>query len=231
MVGLWVLMASCQTRHELQGYGVAKGFEAYVPARIALAPCHLWPAAGEAWVGTNLDELCRRGDQAVAAGFDQQPYLQGLSPALVEQLFVAEQQADWLKRSTKIWSEALIGCPEQSPGPLQYQRCVANKSTWQVFLSSLGTITRNSDALLLPLVITSFEKRWNDRGITNAQRSASLELLLVATHSGELLWSGKGEGTVTSKQASGDGAYPSWERVYEHLFSPVLWKDFPGRKR
>ncbi len=225
-------MTNCQTGPEAQIYGVHQGYEAFVPARTAIAASQAWPRLNTNKANANLGELCQRFDQEVAAGFDQQPYLQGLAPSLVTQLFTSKEQGDWQSHMHNLWLRAIHGCSEQSPGPRQYRNCIAPLPEWQIFLAKFAGLIRNSDTLLLPLVLAYGEEQEDRRGIFSAKRYADLELLLIATNNGELLWSGKGTGAVSVKQAGINQeypAYPPWERLYEHLFSPLLWRDFPGR--
>jgi hypothetical protein len=244
---LTLLNTQCQTPSPSSAQGIEAGFEAYIPARIAIAPCALWPTPAtqrqvEKLSAFSTQELCTRFDSFVAAGFEQQPYMSGLAPQLVQELAVAKRQAQWQHEAMAIWQKSLARCSEEGSAAADlYQRCVAASPEWEIWLAAFGRTIQHSDALLLPLIVEVAEQHGDDRGILLSSRRLKLVQLLIATDSAKLIWSRYGEASALNKrpvpikersQEVSDAdypAYPDWPLLHQRIFTPNFWKDFPGR--
>ena len=95
IVGVLALLAelSCVHNFDTVGYGLSHDSQSYIPARIAVLGCRPWPngARVKKQPITNTEEgdlkvLCEAYDKYVLQGFAGQPYMRGISPAVVDKL-------------------------------------------------------------------------------------------------------------------------------------------------
>ena len=120
LVLLWMAsVGACAHRVDTVPFGVQENQASYIPARTAVLPCRHWPNGarikGQLMSDADPQELkilCAEFDRFVLAGFQGQPYMRGLSPAVVQKLLerAAPRNAD---RSGTETSQR----EEQTPGP------------------------------------------------------------------------------------------------------------------
>jgi hypothetical protein len=241
LIALLPLLTYCQTTTKDLPAGVSAAFSGYVPARIAVLPCRSWPdGAHFAERGLSnttkdiLERLCLRFDQFVLAGFKDQPYMRGFSPSSLEKMLSSSNQADLLGRMDREWVFAEDSCLDCKNAQSFYVSTIAKRLGWKKWLSTLSENARFADALLIPTVMTSFEKTYMDRGVRVHMRGAKISLILVDTSNGILLWSGDRMATADS-QLFPDGTAsnpppPEWGLVEDRLFTEDVWREFPGRQ-
>jgi hypothetical protein len=244
LVGLLLsCVAGCVTTGtEEPSYGVQSGHEGFVPARIAIMPCQKWPVGTQLKQRANVNvasdpipEICERFDREVLAGFERQPYMKGFSPKFVRKALESSSQKDALLALPKLWTLGGAGCTEAHTPVACYSRSVSQVPAWNAWLATVSNATRHADAVLLPLVTEAREEHLNIRGLDMAERSLSLELFLVSTNRGELLWAGGRTVRDSTKRLAGEKpleslTYPAWDQILSLVFNATLWRDFPGRQ-
>lgn len=236
-LGLWSLTSSCiSTPAE---YGIQDQAVAFIPARIAVLPCKVWPR-GLNYKGLPLSniasekiqDLCTKTDSFIIDGFTDQPYMRGISPSIVSQLLEKNEKPELLdEMSQTLLSES--GCSDCNSPITYYKKAISDQKDWRIWLNSFSRAVANSDAVLLPFVIFSYEGRTNDRGIETSYRQAGLLLFLIDTNSGKLVWAGGRQAEIKNQGEPYDSKkpdIPSWQALEQRLFVSDIWQDFPGRQ-
>jgi hypothetical protein len=236
-LSLWSLTSSCvSTPAE---YGIQDQAVAFIPARIAVLPCKIWPR-GLNYRGLPLSntgdekmqELCTKTDAFIIDGFAGQPYMRGISPNVVAQLLAKNEKSDLLDTM----SQTLLsddGCSDCNSPITYYKKAITDQNDWRIWLNSFSRAVANSDAVLLPFVIFSYEGRINDRGIETSYRQAGLLVFLIDTNSGKLVWAGGRQAEIKHQGEPYDSKkpdIPSWQALEQRLFVSDIWQDFPGRQ-
>lgn len=237
------LTTACITATQTDaGYGVQSGHEGFVPARIAILPCQLWPSSSPFKSYTapvvpkaTLDRLCERFDREIVGGFERQPYMKGFTPRFVKKSLESAGLSDHLGKLPSLWTPLAPGCTKIPSAPLCYRAHIAALPAWNIWLAQLSEATRHADALMVPMITGVHEERISDRGLELATRSLSVDLLLIDVSRGELLWAGGSAGREAKKRLAGQGPleglpYPEWEEILSLVFTANLWRDFPGRQ-
>lgn len=246
MLAGWIILSvvGCTFAGEgaMRGYGVQDGLEGYIPARIAILGCQFWPNVafyherGPMNVGEAvLQEVCARFDEFVLQGFDRQPYMKGLSPRFVSQSLAAKNLTSPQEMLQKVWAQEGGPCKACVSAPHYYKSKVMMSAAWHIWLGQVSQAVRNADALLLPMVLSLEEARYQERGIAVAERSAEIIMLLIDTASGRMIWAGGRKVHLPEKRLIQDFKIPqleppSWSDVGQRLFVEPVWQDFPGRK-
>ena len=223
-------------------YGVQEGHLSYVPARIATLNCQIWPAGSrfQSLPLSNVDEqqqaaLCTQFDAYVLKSFSDQPYMKGYSPKFVLQQLKEASVPKLPDELATIWAHRRGDCDSCQTVPAFYNASIASRLEWLTWLNKLSKNVRHADAVLLPFVTYSYERRYDDRGLAVAERGAGVTLLLVDTNNGDLLWAGGREASVPHKALAGDPRtqelpLPSWDDISARLYTEPLWSAFPGRQ-
>ena len=220
-------------------YGIQDQAVAFIPARIAVLPCRVWPR-GLNYRGLPLSnsgdekmrELCTKTDAFIIDGFTDQPYMRGISPGVVAQLLEKNEKTNLLDSM----SQTLLsddGCPDCNSPITYYKRAITDQKDWRIWLNTFSRAVANADAALLPFVIFSYEGRINDRGIETSYRQAGLLLFLIDTNSGKLVWAGGRQAEIKDQgepYESKKPDIPSWQALEQRLFVSDIWQDFPGRQ-
>jgi hypothetical protein len=240
-----LLLLSCVTTSQNnEKYGLDPKRVGYVPARIALLPCMFWPTSATKIIDlpTNnrpTDEntsLCEEFDKYVADGFDNQPFMKGLSPKLVERLYnAAGLTPDILSAVAAQWSAKVDDCTDCRSLPSMYKRSIQGRQSWQIWLSKLSSATRGTDALMIPLILSNNTRTEDNRGILESIRSGVIGILLIDTNDGSLIWSGGREAEVIykafAKTTSGKSMKePPLDDLKRRLLTDAIWMSFPGRQ-
>lgn len=230
-------------RHTNQAsYGLQSDNLAYIPARIAVLPCRLWPqTAGYPGMSlSNVDrdrllDICESFDSFIIEGFQGQPYMRGISAGVVKQLLEREGQLDILTEIDEHWRRQTGECAKCNRAIDYYKQVLSARQPWRIWLTGFSRTAYNSDAILFPLLTYVHEGRLDDRGITISFRKIGGLLLLIDTNTGELIWAGGREAEarrqLPRREAGPDEPpLPEWSEVYERLFTIELWQEFPGRQ-
>jgi len=236
------LLGGCTTTKSDGGLGIQSAHVGFVPARIAILPCTTWPE-GSRFKSKPLSNakadtfnlLCASFDKFVLEGFSGQPFMKGFSPNFVQKAFVSAGKNDHLAALTPLLDRHQTDCMECNNIAAFYSRSIANRTPLQMWLAETSTMTRNSDAVLLPTILYAWERRYNDRGVLVLERSASAALLLISTANGDLIWAQSRAAVVPvrileSSLNNQTPTPPEWSTVSGQIFTEHIWADFPGRQ-
>ncbi len=242
---IFLLLTSCLHTAEPEAkFGINPSRKGFVPARIALIPCMTWPA-GSTKVKylplinrprEELSTLCEDLDKYVADGFDNQPYMKGLSPRLIEKLYSSSGMTpSILEAITAEWKGQAGDCQDCKSLPELYVRSIQTRKSWQIWLANFSRATKGADALMVPLVLSVNTRIEDDRGILQSIRSGSVVILLIDTNDGSLLWSGGREAEVVYKALVGSVPRdkmkePPVDDLKRRLLTDAIWIEFPGRQ-
>ncbi len=234
-------LSACVTSSPAK-YGVQANHLAHIPARIAVLPCALWPQ-GALYAGqsktempaTEITEFCSKFDKFVLAGFEGQPYVRGLAPAVVKQLLKRQSNLAQLEQLEPLWFRPTLACASCKDPLAYYKDVLAGREDWRQWLSGISRETTSSDAVLIPFLAEARGEVIDDRGLYFAQRTAKIVLLLIDSNNGELIWIGTKQGELRlpldKKPADPKSvALPSWDELNARIFVPELWAEFPGRQ-
>ena len=232
---------ACTHSDDEISWGIQENHASYVPARIAVLECTVWPngARFEGLPLTNfkesdLSELCSTFNQFVIRGFEGQPYMRGLSPRAVKKALTTADQANYLKEMDGLWIHQSDDCDKCTLAPAFYSKSIANRQAWKMWLTRLSRMTRNADAILIPFITYGSDRSYDDRGIRIHATEAGVALLLIDTNNANLLWAGGRRAQATNKILENQGTAkpepPAKEILYDRLFRSDIWKEFPGRQ-
>ncbi|MFW7377820.1 MAG: hypothetical protein ACOH5I_03290 [Oligoflexus sp.] len=215
---------------------------AYIPARIAVLPCRLWPeqASYREMPLSNIPEdnrreLCQNLDQFVVEGFKNQPYMRGISPSVVLALLEREEKLDILDRIDELWRRQPSDCSNCTNAVSYYKQAISERESWRLWLSEFSRAAFNSDAILIPFITYAHEGRTEERGLSVAYRNGGTILLLIDTNTGALIWAGGREAQARRQlpktQAGPESPeYPAWSELVNRLLIDEIWQQFPGRQ-
>lgn len=218
------------------------GHLGYVPARIAILPCQAWPNPSryQSLPLTNTtkevqDSICKAFNDYVLKGFSAQPYMRGYSPNGVQKALAASEESISTDELTSSWTHLAADCNQCDDFISFYRQSIEPRENWIAFLSKFSKAVHNSDAILLPLLMHSYERKRNDRGLLIAERSAGVAMMLIDTTTGNLLWAGARNALVPNKVLEDrtslqNISFPDWQSSYDRLFIEDLWASFPGRQ-
>lgn len=242
---LILMIASCIHSAEPETkFGINPTRKGFVPARIALVPCMTWPA-GATKVKfmplinrprEELATLCEDLDKYVADGFDNQPYMKGISPRLVDKLYSGAGMSPAIPEAlTSEWKGQAGDCQNCKSIADLYVKSIQPRRSWQIWLANFSKATKGADALMVPLILSVNTRIEDDRGILESIRSGSVAILLIDTNDGSLLWSGGREAEVVYKALIGSVPRdqmkePPLEDLKRRLLTDAIWIEFPGRQ-
>lgn len=249
-IASWLMLgalgtSSCvPTLVEDSPYGIETAKTGYVPARIAVVSCMIWPDRASRVARmpmsnvpqADMQKLCSDYDQYVIGSFDNQPFMKGITPKLTEKFYTAVSPKlsvnDAIAAQWEHKSDDCVGCRTATSF---YHGSIAKRKSWNVWLSDFAKATNGADSLLLPMIIYNNTSRDDERGLTVAKRAAAITLLLIDTNTGELIWSGGREADVVTKVFRDDPrsatlAPPGQDELKKRLFTDALWLEFPGRQ-
>lgn len=242
---LLVIFTSCAHRKwDEVTYGINPARRGFVPARIALLSCARWPDRAtriknipminrpDAEIGT----LCEEFDKYIADGFDNQPFMKGLSTKLVEKLTTTAALTPSLKEVfQEEWRSLAADCQDCPNLPTFYQHSIRTRPQWQVWLTKFSNASKGADAVLIPFVLSTSTRKEDDRGVWRSIRGGTVAMLLIDTNDGSLIWSQARDAEVIYKALSSttkaaDLAEPPYEDIKRRLLTDSLWLEFPGRQ-
>lgn len=243
-LGLLLATACTPTLSEKSPFGIETARTGYVPASIALVSCQIWPDRASRISGmplsniprAEMQKLCTDLDQFIIAGFDNQPFMKGLTQKYVDKLYHAKFPKQGIAESiAHQWEHKSDDCVGCRTATSFYHTSIEARKPWSVWLTEFAKATNGSDSLLLPLIIYNNITHDDERGLVVARRTAGVALLLIDTNTGELIWSGGREAEVVSKVFRDDpraGALdpPDQDELKKRLFTDALWLEFPGRQ-
>lgn len=240
-----ILFISCTSQvPDDAPFGVSPNKAGYIPARMALTSCMTWPERSSRMKNqplstatpAEMQKLCSDFDQFVAAGFENQPFMKGLSPKLVDKLYSSAGLTPSVSVAiAQQWQTKSEDCVTCITPPSFYTVSIAPRKQWNVWLAEFARATKGSDAILIPILVQYGVTHENDRGLVVAKRSAIITLLLVDTTNGDLIWSGGREAEAVSKAFKEDPRSknllpPDPEEMKRRLFTDAVWLGFPGRQ-
>ena len=242
---LALLLMSCVRGQEPDArFGVNPTRTGFVPARIALVPCMTWPAGATRIKNLPMTNrpreevatLCEDFDKYVADGFDNQPFMKGLSPRLVEKLYTAAGMTPAITDAlTTEWKGVSSDCQDCPSLPALYARSIQNRKSYQIWLANFSKATKGADALMVPLLLSENTRIEDDRGILKSIRSGAIAILLIDTNDGSIIWSGGREAEVVYKSlvnttTRAEMKEPPLDDLKRRLFTDAIWLEFPGRQ-
>jgi hypothetical protein len=180
--------------------------------------------------------MCDDFDKYVADGFDNQPYMRGLSPKLTEKLYTSSGLSLPIEGSLATeWKGLATDCQDCKTVPDFYVKSIQDRRPWQIWLANFSKATKGADALMIPILVSMNTRIEDDRGILNSVRSGSIVILLVDTNDGSLLWSGGRKAEVVYKALAnsvprGEMKAPPIEDLKRRLLTDAIWIEFPGRQ-
>ena len=240
---VFLFICSCITQEKNYEYGQQKDFIAYIPAQTALLPCMKWPnkarykglrltnASGE-----TISQFCKDIDQYIMKSFKNQPYVKGYSPKAVQKMLIKNQKPLFIDQLKDIWSIKTQSKSISKQTPLSiYIKNISTTPNWKLWLNELSNMTKYSDAVLIPFIVYAQGKKFDDRGLLIARREIGINLFLIDTSSGEIIWASNR--TVKSQNQNlkinpsiKSPEYPEWAILNKKLLVNSLWIDFPGRQ-
>ncbi len=235
------LVASCVTPEPAR-FGVQDNQLAHIPARIAVFPCRKWPE-GALYVGqkklgiseAEFSQLCTAIDAYVLTGFENQPYMRGLSPSVVKKLLAKNPKSPQIEQLEELWFRPSQACEACRNATSYYKEVLASRTDWRQWLSGISQSTTSSDAILIPFLSEAEGDVINDRGLYYARRHAEIVMLLIDTNNGELIWAGGKKADIRlplEKKPDDPKAVvlPSWEDLLKRVLVPEIFSEFPGRQ-
>lgn len=239
-----LLVAGCITSPDGDlRLGIQPGHQAYVPARIAVLPCQIWPH-GAQFAGWRVSatpqpdaerDLCQAIDQFVIAGFKDQPFMKGYSPTAVQQCLKSGGNEHVLQELAGLWQHQPEDCSGCTHSASFYTRSISGRPAWQRWIQSLSRTCQSVDAVLLPFAFPLHEGIEDQDSRRQAVRQGAVTLLLIDTNSGQLLWAGAREASTAvtldrpESLPHAAATYAPWPDLTQRLLTDVLWIDFPGR--
>ncbi len=232
-------LSSCVSNLLTGTQGIQSEFGAYIPARISVAECQSWPTFASfknlALSNSTKEEnaaLAQAVDEFVLSGFDNQPFMQGLSPKLISKLTSEIQPAIILSNGFENWRPRREVCGNCSDVLSYYRESIVNNAPWRVFLGEWSMRTRHSDAVFIPFIVSFYSNTINDRGVIKAFRTAEIAFFLIDTDTGKLIWGRTRRAEVSNKKLQSDPkdiSLPGIDVLKSRLLTSDLWIDFPGR--
>ena len=245
VLGLTTLLTTCvRNMPPDTKFGINPARTGFVPARIALIPCISWPDRATKIKNMPLinrpkeemAQLCADLDKYVADGFDNQPFMKGLSQKLVEKLYSAAGMAPAISEAiAQEWKALPTDCQDCLNLPSLYNQSVKPRVTWQLWLNKFAAATKGSDALMVPFILSENTRIEDDRGVLESIRSGAITVLLIDTNDGSLIWSGGREAEVIYKALQTSTTKPEMqvpplEDLKRRLLTDAIWLEFPGRQ-
>lgn len=183
-----------------------------------------------------LTALCEDFDKYVADGFDNQPFMKGLSPKLVEKLYASAGMTPNIQEALQNEWKGIAGdCQDCISLPQFYVRSLQNRKSFQIWLANFSRATKGSDALMVPILLSTNTRIEDDRGILSSIRSGAIAILLIDTNDGSIIWSGGREAEVVFKALGNtttrkEMKEPPLDDLKRRLFTDAVWLEFPGRQ-
>ena len=230
----------CQTNNVHESYGIHPDHMGYVPARIAVLNCRLWPT-GARFMSLPLSnvkevvtaEICKKFDPEVLQAFSGQPYMSGFSPNYISKLLEKNNRLGMIDEIDQHWKHQEKDCQKCPNAASFYRHSLQNRDAWKLWLNQFSKEVRYADAVLIPFVMYAKDSKFQDRGLLVAERSARVMLFLIDTNEAALIWSNMREATIPNKaflSLRDNIEPPEWEMLYKRLFTEDLWQGFPGRQ-
>lgn len=233
-------LLSCVTSLPVDRFGVQPDYSSFIPARIAVGECRVWPETSQ-YVGqpktnlapSELEAICARFDQYVLDSFKDQPFMRGFSPKAIQKLLEGSEQKDLMKEIPVLWRPTAIDCRHCTTSPTWYKTMMAGQNNWRLWLNQFSKASRNSDALLMPFIVYARDTKENDRGLIVARRAVGVVMFLIDTNNARLVWSGGREAFVSNQvlqdAPNADVQPPPTADVFARLLVEDVWREFPGR--
>jgi len=188
LIFVFIILSSCLIDNSKNiPYGLQPNHSSYIPARIAIFPCQIWPngARFKSLPISNVplddfNSLCRKLDDFALDGFKGQPYMKGFSPKAVSYLLAKANKKTNFKKINEYWKHLPKDCESCKTIPAFYSHSIANRSEWRIWLNDISKNVRNADAVLIPFITYAYNESFNDRGLLIEKRAA-LSVILILT--------------------------------------------------
>ena len=220
--------------------GLNPEYEGFISSRIATFPCQVWPDnlkfAGKEELGVDLQtqkQACEYFDDFIVEVFKNQPFIKGLSANMTYKVLQQKSKESKLNLS-KIWKN-FEGCSTCANPQTVYVKKIMPDPSWSVWLADLSINIRNADTLLLPFITGIEERSYEEQGILIKRRVLTVALMLIDTDNSKVIWSNFKKTDVAKKtfdtnKNDPEFKYTDWKILYERVFTPQLFIDFPGRQ-
>lgn len=228
---------SCSHSTDQEDYGLHDTSRAYVPARISVLNCILWPKSLKFSNGPSINvnkqlsqKICQKIDKFVIDSFKDQPYMNGYTPKAVKKLLTKSRHPQHLDQIFSIWKSK----EKDLTPPRLYRESISKNKEWIIWLNQFSEYTRYSDSILMPFLLTAEEKKVDNRGIQESQATLHYAFFLINTNTGKLIWSSHKKYTYIEQQNPFTPEAPKpnkdpWSELYRRVLIEHVWKDFPGR--
>jgi hypothetical protein len=172
-------------------------------------------------------ETCQAFDQKVLQAFENQPYMNGLSPRALQKAL--QDQKIKVGDIDQLWQRDASTCQEcKDPGAF-YRKSIAPRVPWRNWLQQVADRTKDGDAILLPFVMTMQQSQFTDRGIPMQRHAGEVAILLIDSRSGALIWYRTRTAILDQLAKPDTAAQDPWNLLRQRLWIPYLWDGFPGR--
>ena len=225
---------SCVTKDSSLSEGTQPSFLGYVPTRIVVFPCRTWPKHAQiaALPAANisnkiLTETCSAFDSKVLQAFENQPYMNGISPKALQK--VLTDHPTKLSDIDQLWERDATTCLDCTDPGAFYRRSIAARIPWRTWLQQIADRTKDGDAILMPFIISMQQNQFTDRGIPMMRHSGTVALLLIDSRNGDLIWFRSRTAILDQLAQSITAAHNPWDLLRQRLWIPYLWDGFPGR--
>ncbi|MGE0173681.1 MAG: hypothetical protein AB7T49_12870 [Oligoflexales bacterium] len=238
---LVLLLWGCVSNPERARSGIQEGYAGFVPARIAVFDCMPWPsvAAFKDLPLSNLNaeqmqQFCKALNDYVIAGFEDQPFMHGISPKVVDELLAAKSGVSFSTQIEKAWARSSDACDKCETPVDYYRQSILKRPNWTLLLSDLSDTLAHADAVLLPMIAYAKTNHYVDRGLDVSEIRAGIVLMLINTSNGELIWASQRDALADKKRLVSDQTQgkeePSLDVLLSRLLTDEMWREFPGKQ-
>ena len=179
-----LFFAGCAITQTALQTGIQSGYEAFIPAQIAILPCQEL-TSGVNYLDKSLTNtykdipfLCKHLDKNVLDAFTAQAYMRGVPPNVIKKMLAENKQTDLLSELKTHW----IPFEQNKKQPKSlieiYRTNIQDKLKWSEWLKTLVYNTHFCDAVLIPFINFSQEKD-DTQGTTITNDSISLSIILI----------------------------------------------------
>lgn len=229
---LFLLLQSCIQGSIGTDIGIRENYRSYIPARTAVLSCVSLESPTNLISEKQRAEFCKSVDLNVLSSFDDQKFMQGYTPSAVESVLKKKKRIDLLKNLISMLSSDFSKCSDCINFSQFYEKNIRTKIEWESLLLEFSKNVFYSDAILIPIIVSVKEEHVDDRGLLLSTRHIDLELLLIDTQKGDLIWNSKKTSSLSEKKLRSPEKYPpypEWASVINNLLTESLWREYPGK--
>ena len=242
IVCLFFFVSACVTpTPPTASFGIQEAYRSYIPAKTVVLACQFWPETSNfpAHPQSNISEkdrasFCPSVDEYVLEGFRGQTFMRGHTPKAVNKALLESGKMALVGALSQLWRFEAARSASCADIPAYYNGLVKPRREWRQWLLEMSAATYQSDAILIPFMAFAREDKINDRGLLLAKRALGVVLLLIDTQSGDLIWAGNRQSTM-SRQRLVDQVeltypdFPPWSGLVREILIDALWREYPGK--